>query len=80
MGLYCVNRLAFGVACAPAIFQSVIEQVLVAVPYTQPYLDDIVVTGATAEKHLDNLRLCLQRMRDVEIVCVVTSANSSRRR
>ena len=65
--LYRVNRLAFGLACAPAIFQSIIEQVLVAVPHTQQYLDDIVVTGATAEKHKDNLRLCLQRIRDVGI-------------
>ena len=62
-GLFRVNRLAFGLACAPAIFQSVIEQVLAAIPHTQPYLDDIVVTGATTEEHLDNLRKCLARIR-----------------
>lgn len=62
-GLYRVNRLAFGLSCAPTIFQSVIEQVLAAVPQTQPYLDDIVVTGATSEEHFENLRTCLQRMR-----------------
>ena len=66
-GLYRVNRLAFGLSCAPAIFQSVSEQLLVAVPHTQPYIDDIVVTGATAEEHINNLPLCLQRMRDVGI-------------
>ena len=62
-GLFRVNRLAFGLACAPAIFQSVIEQVLAAIPHTQPYLDDIVVTGATTQEHLINLRTCLNRMR-----------------
>ena len=31
-GLFRVNRLAFGLACAPAIFQAVIEQVLAGVP------------------------------------------------
>ena len=66
-GLYRVIRLAFGLACAPAIFQSVIEQVLASIPHTQPYLDDIVVTGATPEEHFSNLRLCLNRMREVGI-------------
>ena len=63
-GLFRVNRLAFGLACAPAIFQAVIEQVLSGVPRTQPYLDDIVVTGVTRDEHLANLRFCFQRMRD----------------
>ena len=62
-GLYRVNRLAFGLACAPAVFQSVIEQVLAPLPKTQAYLDDIVVTGSTVEEHLDNLRQVLLRIR-----------------
>ena len=36
---------------------------LADIPHTQPYLDDIVVTGATSEEHLFNLRKCLARMR-----------------
>lgn len=51
-GLYCVNRLAFSLTCAPAIFQLVIEQKLAAIPHTQSYFDDIVFTGALAEEHL----------------------------
>ena len=66
-GLFRVNRLAFGLACAPAIFQAVIEQVLAGVPQTQPYLDDIVITGATREEHFANLRCCFQRMRDAGV-------------
>lgn len=62
-----MKRLAFGLACAPAIFQSVIEQVLAGVPRTQLYLDDLVVTGATRDEHLANLRCCLQRMRQYGI-------------
>ena len=66
-GLYRVNRLAFCLSCAPAIFQSVIEQMLASIPHTEPYLDDIVVTGATYKEYLQNLRLCLSRMRDAGI-------------
>ena len=66
-GLFRVNRLAFGLACAPSIFQAVIEQVLLPVPQTQANLDDIVVTGSTLEEHLDHLRQVLLRMRNAGI-------------
>ena len=56
-GLYRENRLAFSFACASAIFQYVIEQMHVGVLQTLPYRDDIVVTGANADQHIDNLRL-----------------------
>lgn len=53
-GFVCVNRLAFGLACALAIFQAVIEQVLASAPQTLAYLDDIVVIGLTLKEHLDH--------------------------
>lgn len=31
-------------------------------PHTQPYLDDIVITGTTTEDHLKNLRDCFSRI------------------
>ncbi|MGH0157174.1 UNVERIFIED_CONTAM: hypothetical protein FKN15_033151 [Acipenser sinensis] len=61
-GLYRYNRLVFGVTSAPAIWQRAMDQVLQGVPGTQCYLDDIIVTGATDEEHLENLKKVLQRL------------------
>lgn len=63
-GLYRYNRLVFGVASAPAIWQRAMDQVLQGVPGTQCYLDDIIVTGATDTEHLENLRRVLKRLED----------------
>lgn len=63
-----MNRLAFGLASAPAIFQSVIEQVLAGVRQTQPYLDNLGVTGPTDDEQFANLRCCLQRMRESRVL------------
>ncbi|XP_049529003.1 uncharacterized protein K02A2.6-like [Dermacentor silvarum] len=42
-GLFCYNRLAFGIASAPALFQRRIEAVLHGIPGVKVYLDDIIV-------------------------------------
>ena len=42
-GLYLYNRLCFGIALAPAIFNEIIEQILQPVKEVQPYLDDIAL-------------------------------------
>ncbi|XP_049267396.1 uncharacterized protein K02A2.6-like, partial [Rhipicephalus sanguineus] len=61
-GLYCYNRLAFGIASAPALFQRRMESILLGVPNVQVYLDDIIV----AEKRNDTsvLRQVFQRLRE----------------
>ncbi|XP_048775178.2 uncharacterized protein K02A2.6-like [Ostrea edulis] len=61
-GLYRYNRMAFGIASAPAIWQRTIEQILQGVPGTQCILDDMVITGKTDEEHLQNLEKVLQRL------------------
>lgn len=61
-GLFRYNRLVFGVASAPAIFQRTIEQVMQGVPGLQVMLDDILITGKTDEEHLRNLEMALQRL------------------
>ncbi|KAJ8375474.1 hypothetical protein SKAU_G00060540 [Synaphobranchus kaupii] len=63
-GLYRYNRLVFGVASAPAIWQRAMDQVLQGVPGTQCYLDDIIVTGANDDEHLENLQKVLKRLED----------------
>lgn len=66
-GLFQINRLAFGLAAAPAIFQSIMEQILLPMPRAQPYLDDILLSGSTDEEHLSSLRNCFEQLRKAGI-------------
>ena len=61
-GLYRYNRLAFGIASAPAIWQKTIERVLEGIPKTQCLLDDIIVAGTGEEEHLKLLEQVLERL------------------
>ena len=46
-GLYRFTRLPFGVASAPAIFQKLMESVLLGIPRVFCYIEDILITGAS---------------------------------
>ncbi|CAC5383037.1 unnamed protein product [Mytilus coruscus] len=61
-GLYRYNRMALGIASAPAIWQRTIEQILSGIPGTQCLLDDMIITGSTDEEHLNNLESVLKRL------------------
>lgn len=61
-GLFQYNRLVFGVASAPAMWQRAMDQVLQNIPSTQCYLDDIIVTGKNDKEHLENLSKVLTRL------------------
>ena len=61
-GLYQFNRLPFGVASAPAIFQRSMETLLHDLPGLFVYLDDILITGSTLAEHLANLEGVLKRL------------------
>ena len=63
LGLYRFNRLPFGVASAPAIFQRTMDQLLHGLSGVMCYLDDIIVTGADDQEHLTNLAEVLGRLR-----------------
>ena len=63
-GLYRYCRLPFGVASAPAIFQRTMEQILQGIPGVVVFMDDIELTGATEEQHLERLDQVLQRLQD----------------
>ncbi|XP_039862929.1 uncharacterized protein LOC120718450 [Simochromis diagramma] len=61
-GLFKYNRLVFGVASSPAIFQRTMDNLLQNIPGVAVYLDDILVTGKTEEEHLRNLEQVLKKL------------------
>ncbi len=61
-GLYQYNRLPFGVACAPAVFQQTMEKILQGIPRVIVYIDDILVTGRNDSEHLASLTTVFERL------------------
>ena len=61
-GLFKFNRLPFGIASAPSLFQKIMDEMLSGLEHTVCYLDDIIVTGTTPENHLRNLAAVLDRI------------------
>lgn len=59
-GLYRFNRLPFGVSCAPSVFQRTMDNLFQGVKGVSVYIDDILITGATVEEHLQTLNIVLQ--------------------
>ncbi|XP_064476257.1 uncharacterized protein K02A2.6-like [Ornithodoros turicata] len=59
-GLFEVNRLPFGVASAPALFQRIMDTMLKGLDGVVCYLDDILVTGRTEAEHMENLESVLK--------------------
>ncbi|CAF1460993.1 unnamed protein product [Adineta ricciae] len=63
-GLYRYNRLPFGIASAPSIFQKLMDTMLSGLDGTVAYLDDIIVTGCSELDHLKNLKNVFARIQD----------------
>lgn len=61
-GMFCYNRLLFGVTSALSIFQRVMDQVLQGLSNVHCFLDDILVTGENDAAHLRNLDAVLGRL------------------
>nr|XP_055061179.1 uncharacterized protein K02A2.6-like [Misgurnus anguillicaudatus] len=61
-GLYIYNRLPYGVASAPAIFQKIMDQILQGMEGVICYLDDILITGKDTKQHMENLEEVLKRL------------------
>jgi len=64
-GLYQWKVMPFGLHSASATFQRALNSVIGAdmEPFAFAYLDDIIVIGATGEKHLANLGEVFRRLR-----------------
>lgn len=63
LGLFRCTRLSFGVASAPAIFQSVMDRVLAGLEGTVCCLDDVLIAGKTEHECLRRTEQVLQRLR-----------------
>ena len=63
-GLFCYNRLPFGISSAPTIFQRTIEGILRGIPHVCVYLDDILISGNSTEDHLKNLEAVMTKLED----------------
>ena len=61
-GLFQYQRLPYGIASAPGIFQRIMEGLLRDIPGVVVYLDDILITGRTDEEHLAALETVLARL------------------
>ena len=65
--LYSYNRLVFGIAASPSIWQRTMDQILKDIPNTSCILDDIIITGKSDEVHLKTLETVLQRLQDYNL-------------
>ncbi len=61
-GLYEYQRLSFGVSTAPALFQSIMDQILQGLDGVESLLDDILIGTATEEEHKVMLEEVLRRL------------------
>ena len=68
-GVLLQERLPFGISSAPGYFQQIMEQLTQDLPEVAVCLDDILVSGETAEDHLSNFRRLLQRLQDRGLRC-----------
>ena len=64
-GLFEFKVMPFGLCNAPAVFQRLMDLVLSGIQWERclVYIDDIVIMGKTFERHLQNLKLVLERLR-----------------
>ncbi|XP_017475291.1 PREDICTED: uncharacterized protein K02A2.6-like, partial [Rhagoletis zephyria] len=64
LGLFRYNRMIFGVKTFPAIFQQVMDKMLIGLEYAAAYIDDIFVSGRDQSEHDRNVHEVLRRSQD----------------
>lgn len=63
LSLFRFRRLPYGVASAPALFQSVMDQILKGIPGTACYLDDVLIAGRTRKECAENTERVLEQLK-----------------
>ncbi|GFO31292.1 Pol polyprotein [Plakobranchus ocellatus] len=64
VGLFRYNRMPYGIASGPAIFQKKMKEILSGIKGVQVFIDDIRLTGSSDEEHLHRLDEVLQRLEE----------------
>ena len=67
-GLFKVNRLPFGVASSPALWQRTMDSILINLPGVCCFVDDILVAAKTETEHLNNLRAVFKRLQEHDVL------------
>ncbi|XP_049868122.1 uncharacterized protein K02A2.6-like [Pectinophora gossypiella] len=62
-GMFCYNRLPFGIKCAPNKFQRMMDK-LFRMPFVTCYLDDLTVSGVDSEDHWKRLQAVFKILSD----------------
>ena len=65
--IFKVNRLYFGVASSPALWQRDIDSILKDLPGVYCFVDDILVAAKTELEHLNLLMLVFKRLHDNDV-------------
>jgi len=68
-GVLLQNVLPFGISSAPGYFQSIMDSLTCDIPGEAVYLDDVLVSGASADEHLQNLKRLLQCLHEKVLRC-----------
>ena len=66
-GLYAYQRMPFGVASAPSIWQRTMDKILCGLPGVVCFFDDVLVVASSVEEHDRRLRMVLQRLAEYGI-------------
>ena len=69
-GLFKVNRLPFGVASSPALWQRTMDSILTNLPGVCCFVDDILVAAKTEPEHLNriHLRAVFKRLQEHDVL------------
>ena len=66
-GKYEYLKFPFCLAQAPSYFQNLMNKVLNGLNFTLAYLDDIIIFSETAEQHLKQIQIVLNRLRQAKL-------------
>lgn len=67
-GLYRYKRLMFGIACAPELFQKILEKMLIKCEGIINFIDDILIWGSSEEEHDLRLSKVLEVLRENNVL------------
>ena len=66
-GKYEYLKVPFGLAQAPSYFQNLVNKVPNGLNFPLAYLDDIIIFSETAEQHLKQIQIVLNRLRQTKL-------------